>query len=91
MNKNELIAEVAAKTGLSKIAAGQAVEATFDSIVEAMKKGIDVKIVGFGNFVVTDRAPSEGRNPRTGETIQIPSVKTPKFRAGKVLKDIVNA
>jgi DNA-binding protein HU-beta len=90
MNKNELIVAVASRTGLSKATATQAVEATFESIVDALKAGIEVKIVGFGNFVVTERAPSEGRNPRTGEAMQIGPVKTPKFRAGKVLKETVN-
>lgn len=91
MNKNELIADVAAKTGLTKAAAGEAVDATFDAITAALSKGDDVKVAGFGNFVVTERAATEGRNPRTGETIQIPAQKAPKFRAGKGLKDSLNA
>lgn len=90
MNKNELIAEVAAKTGLTKAAAGDAVDATFDAISGALAKGDDVKIAGFGNFAIAERAESEGRNPRTGETIKIAASKTPKFRAGKGLKDAVN-
>ncbi|WP_333824138.1 HU family DNA-binding protein [Pinisolibacter sp.] len=90
MNKNDLIAEVAAKTGQTKVAAGEAVEATFDAITAALAKGDDVKIAGFGNFVVSTRAASEGRNPRTGETIAIPAQKAAKFRAGKALKDAVN-
>lgn len=90
MNKNELISAVAAKTGLSKAIAGEAVETAIDVIIEQLIAGQEVKIVGFGNFLVTKRAPSEGRNPRTGEVIQIPPVNTPKFRAGKVLKDLVN-
>ena len=90
MNKNELIAEVAAKTGLTKAAAGEAVDATFDAIAAALAKAEDVKIAGFGNFAVAARAASEGRNPRTGETIKIPAQKSPKFRAGKGLKDAVN-
>ena len=90
MNKNELIAQVADKTGLTKAAAGEAVDATFDAISSALKGGEEVRIIGFGNFAVTERAASEGRNPRTSETIQIPASKTPKFKAGKGLKDAVN-
>ena len=90
MNKNELIAEVAAKTGLTKAAAGEAVDATFDAIAAALGKGDEVKVAGFGNFAVTTRAASEGRNPRTGETIQIPAQKSPKFRPGKALKSSLN-
>ncbi len=90
MNKNELIAQVADKTGLTKAAAGEAVDATFDAVTSALKGGEEVRIIGFGNFAVTERAASEGRNPRTGETIQIPASKTPKFKAGKGLKDAVN-
>ncbi|WP_350333932.1 HU family DNA-binding protein [Coralliovum pocilloporae] len=90
MNKNELIAKVAETSELSKAAAGQAVEATFDAIADALKSGDEVRIIGFGNFSVTERAASEGRNPRTGEPIQIPASKTPKFKAGKGLKDAVN-
>jgi DNA-binding protein HU-beta len=91
MNKNELIADVASKTGLTKTAAGEAVDATFDVIAAALAGGNEVKIAGFGTFVVSERAASEGRNPRTGETIKIPAQKAPKFRAGKGLKDSVNA
>ncbi len=91
MNKNDLIAEVSTKTGLSRAEAGKAVEATFDVISSALGKGDEVKIAGFGNFAVAERAASEGRNPRTGESIAIPASKSPKFRAGKGLKDAVNA
>ena len=90
MNKNELISDVAEKTGLTKAAAGEAVDATFDAITAALKGGDEVRIIGFGNFSVTNRAATEGRNPRTGETIKIPASKTPKFKAGKGLKDAVN-
>lgn len=90
MNKNELIARVATTTNMSKSAAAQAVEATFAEIESALKKGDEVRIVGFGNFVVAKRAATTGRNPRTGQTINIPSSKTPKFRPGKALKDAVN-
>ncbi|MBL4783852.1 MAG: HU family DNA-binding protein [Cohaesibacteraceae bacterium] len=91
MNKNELISAVADKTGLSKAQAGEAVEATFEVITETLKGGGEVRIIGFGNYTVTERAATEGRNPRTGETIQIPASKTPKFKAGKGLKDAVNS
>ena len=90
MNKNELVAAVADKTGLSKADSGKAVDATFEAITDALKDGTEVRLVGFGSFVVTNRAASEGRNPRTGETIQIPASRQPKFKAGKGLKDAVN-
>lgn len=91
MNKNELIARVAEKTGQSKSTAADVVEATFNEIEAALKKGDEVRIVGFGNFVVAKRAASTGRNPRTGESINIPASKAPKFRPGKALKDAVNS
>lgn len=91
MNKNELIARVATKTNMSKSAAAQAVEATFAEIENTLKRGEEVRIVGFGNFVVANRAATTGRNPRTGETIQIPASRSPKFRPGKALKDAVNS
>jgi len=90
MNKNDLIATVAERTGQSKALASDAVEATFDAITKALKSGDEVKIIGFGNFTVSMRAASTGRNPRTGETIQIAASKSPKFKAGKGLKDAVN-
>lgn len=90
MNKNELIARVATTTNMSKSAASQAVEATFAEIENALKGGDEVRIVGFGNFVVANRSATTGRNPRTGQTIQIPASRTPKFRPGKALKDAVN-
>jgi DNA-binding protein HU-beta len=89
VNKNELIDAVAAATGLTKADAEKALEAVFDSIGDALKKGLEVRLVGFGTFSVTKRAASEGRNPRTGEKIQIPASKLPKFRAGKGLKEAV--
>jgi DNA-binding protein HU-beta len=91
INKNDLIAAVADKTGLTKAQAGEAVDATFEAISGSLKSGDEVRIIGFGNFSVSERAASEGRNPRTGEAIQIPASKTPKFKAGKGLKDAVNA
>lgn len=90
MNKNELIADVAERTGQTKAAAGEAVDATFAAIADALKGGDEVRVIGFGNFSVTQRAATEGRNPRTGEKIKIPASKTPKFKAGKGLKDAVS-
>lgn len=90
MNKNELVAAVADEAGISKADAGGAVDAVFNAIEGALKSGDDVRIVGFGTFAVTERAASTGRNPRTGETIQIKASKQPKFKAGKGLKDAVN-
>ncbi len=90
MNKNDLIAQVADKADLTKASAGAAVDAVFDTIAGALKSGDEVKVIGFGNFSVTKRAASEGRNPRTGEKIKIPASKAPKFKAGKGLKDAVN-
>jgi DNA-binding protein HU-beta len=90
VNKNDLISTVASGTGLSKADAAKAVDAVFDSITGALKSGDDVRLVGFGNFAVSQRAASEGRNPRTGEKIHIPASKQPKFKAGKALKDAVN-
>ncbi|WP_310619761.1 HU family DNA-binding protein [Flexibacterium corallicola] len=91
MNKNDLIGAVAEKTGLTKAQAGEAVEASLEAITETLKSGDEVRIIGFGNFSVSERAATEGRNPRTGEAIQIPASKTPKFKAGKGLKDAVNS
>ncbi|GAA0568189.1 HU family DNA-binding protein [Caenispirillum bisanense] len=90
MNKNDLVAAVADASGLSKADAGKAVDGVFNAITEALKKGDEVRLVGFGTFAVAERAASEGRNPRTGETIKIPASKQPKFKAGKGLKDSVN-
>lgn len=90
MNKNDLIYDVAAKTGLSKADASKAVGAVFDSIAESLKNERDVRLVGFGTFTVATRKASKGRNPRTGDEIEIPASKQPKFKAGKGLKDAVN-
>ena len=90
VNKNELITKVADSSGLSKTDAGSAVDSVIESIVGALKAGDDVRLVGFGTFSVSDRAASEGRNPRTGEKINIPASKQPKFKAGKGLKDSLN-
>ncbi len=90
VNKNDLVAAVADSSGLSKADAAKAVDSVFDGITGALKSGDEVRLVGFGTFSVAQRAASEGRNPRTGETIQIPASKQPKFKAGKGLKDAVN-
>lgn len=90
MNKNELIAAVADKTSLSKTDATTAIEAVFDVITGALKDGDEVRVVGFGTFVVSERKAGKGRNPQTGEEIDIPASKAPKFRAGKQLKEAVN-
>lgn len=90
MNKNDLVSAVADAAGLSKADAGRAVDSVFDTIAASLKKSQEVRLVGFGTFVVTRRKASRGRNPRTGEAIQIPASKQPKFRAGQALKDAVN-
>jgi DNA-binding protein HU-beta len=90
VNKNDLVATVAETAGLSKGDATKAVDAVFDAIAASLKAGDEVRLVGFGTFAVSTRAASEGRNPRTGEKIQIAASKQPKFKAGKGLKDAVN-
>ncbi|HTO85106.1 MAG TPA: HU family DNA-binding protein [Methylomirabilota bacterium] len=90
MNKNDLVSLVADRTGFSKGDAAKAVDGVLDSITQALQKGSEVRLVGFGTFMVTKRAASEGRNPRTGAPIKIAASKLPKFRAGKGLKDAVN-
>ena len=87
MNKNDLVSAVSDEAGLSRADAGRAVDAVFSCITQALKGGDEVRLVGFGTFLVADRAASTGRNPRTGETINIPASKQPKFKAGKSLKD----
>jgi DNA-binding protein HU-beta len=89
VNKNELVDTVAEASHLKKGEAEIAVDAVFDVIASALKKGDEVRIVGFGTFSVSNRAASEGRNPRTGEKIAIAASKQPKFRAGKGLKDAI--
>jgi DNA-binding protein HU-beta len=90
MNKNDLITSVAQHSGLSKQDATKAIDAVLSSIEDTLKSGGDVGIVGFGTFSVTNRAARTGRNPRTGEPIQIAASKQPKFKAGSPLKDAVN-
>lgn len=91
MNKHDLVTIVAGGSGLPKTDAAKAVDAVLDAITNALQAGDEVRLIGFGSFVVNERKATEGRNPRTGETIQIAASKTPKFSAGKVLKDAVNA
>jgi DNA-binding protein HU-beta len=91
MNKHDLVGKVAELSGLTKGDADKAVDAVFDTISATLKSGDEVRLVGFGTFSVSERAASEGRNPRTGEKIAIPASKQPKFSAGKGLKDAVNA
>lgn len=90
MNKTDLVSLVAKNADISKDSATEAVDATFDGIASALRSGDTVRIVGFGNFQVAHRKASMGRNPRTGEAIQIPASKIPKFKAGKALKEAVN-
>jgi DNA-binding protein HU-beta len=89
-NKSDLIDAIAKSADISKAAAGRALDATIEAIKGALKSGEDVNLVGFGTFYVGERAARSGRNPRTGATIKISAAKTPKFRAGKGLKDAVN-
>ena len=90
MNKNDLVAAVSDSSGLSKADSAKAVDAVFDSITGSLSGGGEVRLVGFGTFSVADRKATSGRNPRTGEAIQIPASKQPKFKAGKGLKESVN-
>ena len=90
MNKAELVAQVAKESELSKDAAEKAVDALFKNIERALSEQDTVRIVGFGNFQVAQRKASARRNPRTGEAVQIPASKVPKFRAGKALKEACN-
>ena len=90
MNKTELIAAVAEKAELSKKDAEKAVKAFTDAVAEELVKGGKVQLDGFGTFEVAERAAREGRNPKTGNAMPIPASKTPKFKAGKALKDEVN-
>lgn len=87
MNKSELIAKVAETSGMSKKDVTQVVEAVFDAISEALQNGEKVQLVGFGNFEVRERTARKGRNPQTGEEIDIPASKVPAFKPGKALKD----
>lgn len=87
MNKTELIAKVAEQTDLTKKDAAKAVDAVFEAISEALRNGEKVQIIGFGNFEVRHRAARKGRNPQTGEEIEIAASKVPAFKPGKALKE----
>ena len=90
MNKNELVASMAEKTGLKKTEVEKVLKAFTETVASELKKGEKIQLVGFGTFEVADRPAREGRNPRTGETMKIAASKAPKFKAGKALKDSVN-
>ena len=91
MNKTELVAAMADAAEISKKDAEKALKAFTDVVADELKKGGKVQLVGFGTFEVSERAAREGRNPQTGETMKIEACKAPKFKAGKALKDMVNA
>ena len=91
MNKTELVAAIAEKAEISKIDSEKALKAFIDVVSDQLKKGDKVQLVGFGTFEVSERAAREGRNPQTGKTMKIAACKAPKFKAGKALKDEVNA
>ena len=91
MNKAELVAAMAEKTQLSKKDAEAALKAFTDVVAEELKKGEKIQLVGFGTFEVSERAAREGRNPQSGEVMKIAASKAPKFKAGKAVKDLVNA
>ena len=90
MNKADFVAQVADAAELSKADSARAVDAFIEVVKQALKKGVDVTLVGFGTFSVRKRAAREGRNPQTGDTIKIKASKNPAFKAGKALKDAVN-
>ena len=91
MNKTELVAAMAEKAELSKKDAEKALKAFTDVVAEELKNGEKIQLVGFGTFEVTERKAREGRNPQTGEVMPIAASKAPKFKAGKALKDMLNA
>jgi DNA-binding protein HU-beta len=90
VNKSELIEAIAATADIPKAAAGRALDAMVDTVADALKKGDQVVLVGFGTFSVKERAARTGRNPQTGQPIEIAAAKIPSFKAGKALKDAVN-
>ena len=90
MNRSDLVAHIADEAGISKAAADKAVGAFVGGVTDALKKGNKVSLIGFGTFDVSSRAARTGRNPQTGEAIQIKASKAPKFKAGKSLKDALN-
>ena len=91
MNKTELVAAISEKTELTKKDSEKALKALIDVVAEELKKGEKVELVGFGTFEVSERAARTGKNPQTGAEIKIAACKAPKFKAGKALKDAVNA
>lgn len=91
MNKSELVEAVANKTDMSKSQTQGVIEALIEVVTKALKKGDEVRLVGFGTWTVAKRAATTGRNPRTGEPLKIPASKQPKFKAGKELKDAINS
>ena len=90
VGKSELVSYVSAETKLTKVDSQKVVEAVLDGITDALKKGEDVRLIGFGSFAVSKSAAREGRNPRTGEKIKIAASNRPVFRVGKDLKEAVN-
>lgn len=91
MNKTELVAAIAEKSELSKKDSEKALKAFIDTVTDELKKGEKIQLVGFGTFEVSERAERTGRNPQTGKEMVIPASKAPKFKAGKALKDMINA
>ena len=90
MNKNELVASLAEKTGLKKTEVEKVLKAFTETVTDELKNGEKIQLVGFGTFETATREAREGRNPRTGATMKIAATKAPKFKAGKALKDAVN-
>lgn len=90
VNKSEMIDAIAAGADISKAAAGRALDSMIEAVTDSLKKGDTVNLIGFGTFMIRERAARTGRNPRTGETINIAASKNPSFKAGKALKDAVN-
>ena len=90
MNKTELVAAIAEQAEISKKDAEKVLKAFTDVVAEGLKNGDKIQLVGFGTFEVSERAAREGRNPQTGESMTIAASKTPKFKAGKALKDFIN-
>ncbi|OCH14638.1 MULTISPECIES: HU family DNA-binding protein [Aliivibrio] len=90
MNKSQLVDQIAENADISKAAAGRALDALVETVTETLKSGDQVTLVGFGSFVVRERAARTGRNPKTGEAIEISAAKVPAFKAGKALKDACN-
>lgn len=90
MNKSELVASMADKSGLTKADSERAYKAFVETVTETLASGDSISLIGFGSFLVRERSARTGRNPRTGDTIQIKASKNPSFKAGKALKDAVN-